>query len=1001
MTTATDRRAAEPCDDDHLLKARRKALADPITEEMLPLRSMGLALSGGGIRSATISLGLVQALSRHNRLLDFDYLSTVSGGGYLGSFLSSLFVPESQRGAGKRKPAGGDLSSARIQAFVHKVLSEDARTEQMTDPFAKEPDTTKAIRSPVWWLREHSRYLASNGPTDYWTAISYLSRNWLAMLYTFMVAATAIFFFALAVEWFSGLGVRSVAILSRVSFESFIPSPLWLLPPVCLALTVAAGIAYWLTVSLQVTNPTPGAKAAPWSSGRIAVYAGMPLLIAVLLWWLDSWRFLPDWAFPWLRSGVFPPAPSRWHEILIAVVITGFGSGLFVASRSGPGNAIDGHPACQFVLQTLLVLIVIAFCGHLVSDAQVDGWRLFLFWPAPFPWPPVVLGLELGLLGVLFGAAAALFTVLRADAADGFTNEVRRRLTKFSTWSNRGLLLGTVLATIDTMAIWLAEPGHIHKPAAAISTAAIPALAWLLGKAPGWFAGGRIASFLGDYISVIALLIGALLFGVIALFADVMVHAISWSASPWSKAGNEGLALLPFVSIGAIASILFVTVGLFTGFINLSSLHALYAARLTRAYIGASNIARLRAAVTPGGSTITESHPDDFIDISRYQNVTNGAPLHLINVTLNETRSATHSQLVDRDRKGVPVVFAPEGVYVDAARAAAAREPWFFAWRKLHRNGVESLSVGQLCAISGAAVSSGMGAHTSLGSALALTFANIRLGYWWDVRALLPQAKLHDASRYEQVMSFITAPLRTYVYLWHEMTATYSRMYQRVYLSDGGHFENSGAYELLRRGVRLVLVCDNAEDPDFSFEDLENLTRKARIDLGRMVTVTPASEVRDLVGPEGTPIFLNCGQLDWRAAARADHGAGFALMLNVARSVPALDGAPDSEGVARIIWLKPRLFSGPPPDVEIYGQRNPPFPQQTTGDQFFNEAQWESYRAIGQMMGDLLLKVTKEGDNLLSRLVPKPPVVDPKAGTVSYTYQGNAGGPADQRGAGC
>ncbi len=47
---------------------------------------MGLAFSGGGLRSATFNLGVMQALERSNRLHAFDYLSTVSGGSYIGSW---------------------------------------------------------------------------------------------------------------------------------------------------------------------------------------------------------------------------------------------------------------------------------------------------------------------------------------------------------------------------------------------------------------------------------------------------------------------------------------------------------------------------------------------------------------------------------------------------------------------------------------------------------------------------------------------------------------------------------------------------------------------------------------------------------------------------------------------------------------------------------------------------------------------------------------------------
>src|SRR5579883_575730 len=50
----------------------------------------GLSFSGGGIRSATFNLGVLQGLAQHKLLPHIDYLSTVSGGGYIGAWFLSL-----------------------------------------------------------------------------------------------------------------------------------------------------------------------------------------------------------------------------------------------------------------------------------------------------------------------------------------------------------------------------------------------------------------------------------------------------------------------------------------------------------------------------------------------------------------------------------------------------------------------------------------------------------------------------------------------------------------------------------------------------------------------------------------------------------------------------------------------------------------------------------------------------------------------------------------------
>ncbi|WP_166299287.1 hypothetical protein [Bradyrhizobium sp. 2S1] len=60
-----------------------------------------------------------------------------------------------------------------------------------------------------------------------------------------------------------------------------------------------------------------------------------------------------------------------------------------------------------------------------------------------------------------------------------------------------------------------------------------------------------------------------------------------------------------------------------------------------------------------------------------------------------------------------------------------------------------------------------------------------------------------------------------------------------VYLSDGGHFENLGAYEMIRRRCKFILISDAACDPDFGYEDLGNLVRRVSIDFGERIKFRP------------------------------------------------------------------------------------------------------------------------------------------------------------------
>src|SRR5918992_3494223 len=131
------------------------------------IRRSALCFSGGGIRSATFGLGIVQGLARHGMIGQFDYLSTVSGGGYLGSWLTGWIQRERQR-----------LGDA--QAAVREVESRlRGLPEKPIDP---EP-------APLHHLRSYSRYISPRFgllSADTWTIVALFLRNlllnWLVLL---------------------------------------------------------------------------------------------------------------------------------------------------------------------------------------------------------------------------------------------------------------------------------------------------------------------------------------------------------------------------------------------------------------------------------------------------------------------------------------------------------------------------------------------------------------------------------------------------------------------------------------------------------------------------------------------------------------------------------------------------------------------------------------------------------------------------------------------------
>jgi hypothetical protein len=430
-------------------------------------------------------------------------------------------------------------------------------------------------------------------------------------------------------------------------------------------------------------------------------------------------------------------------------------------------------------------------------------------------------------------------------------------------------------------------------------------------------------------------------------------------------------------------------------FINGSSLQYLYGSRLVRAYLGASNEKRHR----PRKVSVTDVVAGDDCEFADYNLQMRGGPLHLINITFNETCSG-ESQLEQRDRKGLPFVIGPAGLSVGArfhahwtggakdrgslvapipvgrpcddfqmfprrSELSLKVEDWTktqlgrLAPSKWMENGPESptrrqvqrLTLGHWIAISGAAFGTGMGQRTCLGYSLLTGLANIRLGYWWD-------SHVNPTERRKQVVRSGPGGLAGKVFAWlfpvqsslldEWLGRFHGPAREQWYLSDGGHFENTAVYELLRRRVPHIICCDCGADPNCDFPDLANLVRKARIDFGAEVKFVPRNRLKDprfrkaLNIPKELRLDLGTCEdfTEGKKTGKQPHG-----LLAAVHFQPDQTGKADS---SLVLFLKPSLSGDEPLDLWEYNVQHSEFPQESTADQFFDEAQWESYRKLGE-----------------------------------------------------
>jgi hypothetical protein len=543
--------------------------------------------------------------------------------------------------------------------------------------------------------------------------------------------------------------------------------------------------------------------------------------------------------------------------------------------------------------------------------------------PGPLQWVRVLGGMGgVILLGLVY------FT-LSVPTSESIS-QLRVRLTQ---WLSLSLMTATCLAALAAVeSVAQTAMLHLDRQHLLPASAMIGALVWVMRWVAQHDGKPAASKFKALPLPLLAGVAGVLLWMVMAVLLDSLLLWIAANGGHDVEGQLSAVRMGPQVlwralGVGLACFGLAWASGQFPGFLNLSTFQGLYSARLTRTYLGASNPARF-AANAAHAASVAEPIAGDNLSVAQWQS-NPLAPQHLINVCMN-VNVDPGEQLVQRDRKGKPLALALGGFYLDGGY-----HPFVPTTGRSELN--SSMSLGEWVGVSGAAFSTGLGRATSLGTSLLMAFANLRLGRWWRSGIGQPQD------------GWLRRLLRTQIYLLDEVRALFhgtSLAYQ--YLSDGGHFENTAAYEMLRpeREVELIVLCDCGADPDYAFGDLANLIRLARIDHGVEVSVNRAvAQHVELGRVFGTPESFAT------PAGGGPRGPSerCAVLLDV-RSPHGPAQARDPAQLrltARIVLIKPGLLADSSADVANYQALHPAFPQESTADQFFDEAQWESYRKLG------------------------------------------------------
>jgi hypothetical protein len=339
---------------------------------------------------------------------------------------------------------------------------------------------------------------------------------------------------------------------------------------------------------------------------------------------------------------------------------------------------------------------------------------------------------------------------------------------------------------------------------------------------------------------------------------------------------------------------------------NAVSMHQFYKGRLVRAYLGASNARRRKLR----NKEITETVAGDDLPLKSLFTCERGGPYHLINTTLNLVAGR---DLATAQRSASSFVLSQR--YCGSARTN-------YCATDEYMNG--QLTLGTAVAASGAAVSPNMGAKKPTAAlAMLMTLLNVRLGYW----APTPNREGWNSAQ----------PRLWPYYLVREFLSQTNDLSNYCYLTDGGHFDNTGLYSLIERGCRYIVLVDCGADPKPScFQDFGEAIRRCRIDFGTEIDISLEGFIKGN-GKTDEHCFVT-----GRIVFSKEHFRSLGHAID-----PTEDDVATRTGT--LVYFKPTVIDSVTADVRQYAIENNYFPQQPTTNQWFDEAQFESYRRLGQL----------------------------------------------------
>jgi hypothetical protein len=809
----------------------------------------GIALSGGGIRSASFALGVLQALAYAGWLKKLDYLSTVSGGSYIGCSLSWLLHRKWKGESGEEIAYGLERRNFPYSSYPIVGMEEPGKTGASGKAVYK----GRMLRH----LRQHARYLTPGDGINLMSLLAVTLRNALFSVFVYggllalLLVLTGPYLFGkdlLYIVSRQQLPLVIVGLLSNNNAMAFA----WLL-----------GIAFLSTTILYVIFVTRLPR---------RVNTGY------------SVRYMYE----------------RWMGYLLVLLFVAVIIGALPKVYEWMGHPAKAAQASELHVSGTVSDLTVSGAGQVTIDSTTTA--------------PTQMTLTATVQPVPVNAA-------NASVDSGIIERLKNKI------DNLSALAGSISTLLGAIAsIWAYIQG---------------------GKGKKWIPTSVIVAV-----------------GMVALIFGLLLLTYSWALC--MRGGNQDWSSSTLDTDRVV--VLSVILAVFMLFPNLNYLSLLvyYRDRLMETFTpelpGAINV----KGPIPGDVKSADS--THLFELIEKRDVSDLGPYHIINTNIVLVSSRIPKF---RARGGDSFVLTP--LYCGSNATG---------WCETSRNECSpfhGVTLPTAMAISGAAINSnagsgGEGVTRSPMLSFLMGFFNFRLGYW--VGNPKP-----EKDRLRDIAVDLDRPFNLVHMLVYRMLAFFSwgrggsrpnaiypglmEIFLRknldensrlIQLSDGGHFENMGLYELVRRRLKLIIVCDGTADPNYGFKDLANAMEKVRVDFGALIRFD-CSDMAPLLPSQ-----------EVKVGANGEQRLSYSKKGYLLGSILYEDG---EEGV--LLYINTTFFPSLSADLYSYRMEHKEYPDQPTSDQLFDEMQFEAYRELGYQNAHRMMCDPEVVDNpVISRRLGAP-----------------------------